>query len=172
MCYNIFTMPKLAVISDVHDNLPNLKKALTYIIDHKIDYLICTGDLQSLEAWQMLDESGIPSWGVRGNADNYGWDLSALKNTKIFEEFGEITLVEKNIVFCHYPEIIKKFIEDKPGKYQLALHGHTHKPWEENYNGTKILNPGNVGNIRYAPSFAIIDLNTLQAQLILLNEIK
>ena len=92
-------MPKLAVISDVHDNLPNLKKALAYIVGHKIDYLICTGDLQSLEAWQMLDNSGIPSWGVHGNADSYGWNLAALKNIKVFEEFGEINLADKKIIF-------------------------------------------------------------------------
>ena len=172
MCYNVFIMPTLAVISDVHDNLANLQKVLDYIKNNKVDYLICLGDLQSLEAWQKLDALCMPAWGVHGNADNYGWQLQDLKNIKVSEEFGEVTLANKNIIFCHYPEIVKKFITDKPGKYQLALHGHSHKPWEENYQGTKILNPGNVANIRYAPSFAIIDLDTLQTKLILINEIK
>jgi putative phosphoesterase len=164
-------MPNLAVISDIHGNLANLEKVLHYITSHKIDYLICTGDVCGIDAWQIIDNLKIPSWAVHGNADNYGLDLSVLKNIKVFEEFGEITLAEKKIIFCHYPEVVKKFIADNPGKYQLALHGHSHQPWEENYQGTKLLNPGNVANVRYAPTFAIIDLDTLKAQLILINDL-
>lgn len=163
-------MPKIAVISDVHDNLANLGKALTYINNQLIDYLICTGDLQSPEAWAELNKLNIPVFAVKGNADD-ALDLSQFSKLKIWQGFGEIELNGKKIVFSHYPEVIKKVLEQKPQYYQLALHGHSHKPWEENYQGTKILNPGNVANVRYNPTFAIIDLDNLQAQLILINEI-
>ena len=62
-------MSKLAVISDIHDNIPNLEKALSIIKEEKIDYLICTGDVQSIEAWQIIDNLNIPSWAVMGNVD-------------------------------------------------------------------------------------------------------
>lgn len=163
-------MPKLAVISDVHDNLANLAKALTYIKNNKIDFLICTGDLQSLEAWQELNQLDMPIFAAKGNADDT-LDLNQLKNLKIWQSFGEIELNGKKILFSHYPEIIKKILDQKPNYYHLALHGHTHQPWEEIYQGSKILNAGNVANIRYNPTFAIIDLDTLRAKLILLNEI-
>ncbi len=164
-------MPTLAVISDVHDNLANLNKALNYIRENKIDYLICTGDLQSPEAWQELNKLAIQVFAVKGNADDT-LDLSKLSNLKIWQGFGEVELNGKKIIFSHYPEIIKKLIEQKPQYYDLALHGHSHQPWEEKFQNTKILNPGNVANIRYNPTFAIINLDDLQAQLILLNEIK
>jgi putative phosphoesterase len=164
-------MPSLAVISDVHDNLANLSKALNYIQNNKIDYLICTGDLQTKEAWAELDKLNLPVFAVKGNADD-GLDLSIFSKLKIWQVFGEIELNGKKIIFSHYPEVLKKILEQKPQYYDLALHGHSHQPWEEKFQNTKILNPGNVANIRYNPTFAIINLDNLKAQLILLNEIK
>lgn len=163
-------MPKLAVISDVHDNLANLAKTLNYIKNNKIDFLICTGDLQSLEAWAELNKLSIPVFAAKGNADDE-LDLNQCTNIQVWQSFGEIELLGKKILFSHYPEVIKKILTQKPNYYQLALHGHSHQPWEEFFQGTKILNPGNVANVRYAPTFAIIDLDNLKAQLILLNEI-
>jgi putative phosphoesterase len=163
-------MPKLAVISDVHDNLANLAKALNYIKSNKIDYLICTGDLQSFEAWAELNKLSIPVFAAKGNADE-ALDLSQFSNIQVWQNFGEIELAGKKILFSHYPEVVKKIIDHKPSYYHLALNGHSHMPWEENYLNTKLLNPGNVANVRYNPTFAIINLDDLKAQLILLNEI-
>lgn len=169
-------MQKLAVISDVHDNLINLKKALDYTQKEKIDYLISTGDLQSLEAWQILDELKIPVWAVMGNADK---DIigekklrAILKNIHFSPNVATVELENQKIIFGHYPDIIKKIILHYPDKYTLALAGHTHLPWEEKIGSTKLLNPGNIANIRCAPTFATIDLQNLKAKLILLNEIK
>jgi len=163
-------MPKLAVISDVHDNLANLKKTLNYIKNNQVDFLICTGDLQSPESWSELNQLSIPVFAVKGNADD-SLDLSIFTNLKVWSSFGEIELNGQKIIFSHYPELIKKILDQKPNFYQLALHGHSHKPWEEKYNGTKIFNPGNIANVYYAPTFAIINLDKLEAQLILINEI-
>lgn len=163
-------MPKIAVISDVHDNLANLAKVLKYIKNNNIDFLICTGDLQSLEAWSELNKLSIPVFAAKGNADD-ALDLSQFTNIQVWQSFGEIELNGKKILFSHYPEVIKKILEQKPNYYHLALNGHSHQPWEEIFQGTKILNPGNVANVRYSPTFAIINLDNLKAELILLNEI-
>ncbi|MCB9803125.1 YfcE family phosphodiesterase [Candidatus Nomurabacteria bacterium] len=169
-------MSKLAVISDIHDNIPNLNKALALIKKEKIDYLICTGDVQSLEAWLLLDELKIPSWAVFGNVDHdiLGFEnlQKQLKNIKLFANVGTAEIENKKIIFTHYPTTLKKIFAKSKIKYDLALHGHTHQPWEQIWEKTKILNSGNVANIRCAPTFAIIEMSTLKARLILLNEIK
>ena len=169
-------MQKLAVIADVHDNLVNLQKALSYIKKEKAEYLISLGDLQSLEAWQILDELELPVWAVMGNADKDiigEKDLRAtLKNIHFSANVATVELAKQKIIFGHYPEIIKKIILNYPDKYTLALAGHTHLPWEEKIGSTKLLNPGNIANIRCAPTMAIIDLENLKAKLILLNELK
>lgn len=168
-------MSKLAVISDIHDNLPNLKKALDLIKKEKIDYLICTGDVQSLEGWQILNNLELPTWAVLGNADHEHFDFTQLQekitNIKLFANVGVADIENKKIIFAHYPNTLKTALEKSKTKYDLALHGHTHQPWEESWQETKILNPGNIANIHYAPTFAIINLGSLEATLILLNEI-
>ncbi len=166
---------KIAVISDSHDNLANLAKAKTIIEQQKIKQVICLGDVQDPETWQMLDRWQVKMAAVMGNADReiISWKkLSAsLQNITLFNSVGELSWQDKKIIFSHYPGIVKKIVERYPGKYALGLYGDTHQPWEENFHHTKLLNPGNIANIFYAPSLAIIDLNNLKAKLILLNEI-
>jgi predicted phosphodiesterase len=89
----------------------------------------------------------------------------------LFANIGVAEIEDKKIIFGHYPTTLKTAMEKAKTKYDLALHGHTHQPWEEYWQETKILNPGNIANIRYAPTFAIVNLNNLEAKLILLNEI-
>ena len=39
----------IAIISDIHDNIPNLKKVLDYCRENKVEKIICCGDLATLE---------------------------------------------------------------------------------------------------------------------------
>lgn len=169
-------MSKLAIISDIHDNIPNLQKVINIINKEQINYLICTGDVQSIEAWQIIDNLKIPVYAVLGNVDQemFGFQKlsSTLKNIKLFDNLGEVELENKKIIFNHYPDIVKNAVIAHPNSYDLALYGHSHQPWEEKYKNTKILNPGNVGNFRFSPTFAIMDLKTLKAKLILLDELQ
>ncbi|PIR06779.1 MAG: hypothetical protein COV55_02300 [Candidatus Komeilibacteria bacterium CG11_big_fil_rev_8_21_14_0_20_36_20] len=166
-------MKKLAVISDIHDNLANLDKALQYILKKtEVNYLIFTGDGQSFEVWQKIDQLPFPTFGAIGNADVTLVDrLKDLKNIKIFDPLGKIEIANRKIIFNHYPDIVKQALNSTEKKYDLALHGHTHQPWEEYYQGTRILNPGNIANLLYSPSFALIDLDDMKSKLIFLNEI-
>ncbi|MBT7552869.1 YfcE family phosphodiesterase [bacterium] len=167
-------MSKLAVISDIHDNIPNLEKALAIIKKEKVDYLICTGDVQSIEAWKLIDQLKISTWAVMGNVDH---DIlgeeelkKQIKNITLFPNVGVAEIEDKNIIFTHYPQVLEKALAKSKKYYALALHGHTHKPWEEKWNNTKILCSGNIASIYFMPTFAIIDTMSLKAQLILLNE--
>ena len=36
---------KLGVVSDIHEDADNLRKALNILLAHKIDYIICLGDI-------------------------------------------------------------------------------------------------------------------------------
>jgi len=173
MCYNVI-MSKLAVISDIHDNIPNLKKTLDIIKKEKINYLICTGDVQSIEAWQLIDNLNIHTWAVMGNVDHDILDEETIrkqiKNITLFPNVGTAEIENKQIFFAHYPQVINKALPKSKKQYDLALYGHTHKPWEEKWRTTKILCSGNIANINFSPTFAIIDTTNLKAKLILLNE--
>lgn len=168
-------MEKIAVISDIHDNVPNLQKALDYITKEKINYIICAGDCQSMEVWEILEKIPQKTYAVLGNNDQHLLNEELIKTyfkkMTIFPLWGSFQIGDKNILISHYISVLKEILDKEMEDYDLGIYGHTHKPWEEYYKNKKLLNPGNIGNIYYPPTFAIIDLENLHSKLILLNEI-
>lgn len=167
---------QVAIISDIHDNIPNLKKVLDYCALNNIAKIICCGDLASLETLDFLNAnfSGEIFY-TFGNMDNdflknYSFENDQYKKTKIFKEFGEIEIDNKNVAFIHFPQEAKILCES--GKYRFVFYGHTHKPFEEIINSCKMLNPGNVANQYYLPTFATWETEEDKFSLIRVNELR
>jgi putative phosphoesterase len=167
---------QIAIISDIHDNIPNLTKVLNYCRDKKIEKIICCGDLASLETLDFLNDNFAGEiFFTFGNMDddylrNYPFENNQYKNTQIFKDFGEIEIEKNKIAFSHFPEIAKELCIT--GKYEFVFHGHTHKPWQEKLNNCILLNPGNVANQIFPPTFAVWDTSNNSFQLIRVNELK
>lgn len=168
-------MKKIAVVSDIHDNLANLQKVLDYIKKEKIEYLICLGDCQTMDTWIMLENAPQKTYAVLGNNDEHILNEDNIKTyfkkMTVFTLWGDFEIEGKQIIISHYINVLKEILDKNEAKYSLALYGHSHKPWEEYYQNTKLLNPGNVANVRFAPTFAIINLDNLKSQLVLINEL-
>jgi uncharacterized protein len=167
---------KIAVISDIHNNEANLKKVLDYCAQNEIKKIICCGDLASLETLDYLNDnfSGEIFY-TFGNMDNdflrdYPFKDNRYKNTQIFKDFGEIEIENKNVAFVHFPREAKELCTS--GKYDFVFYGHTHKPFEEMVNECKMLNPGNVGNQIFPPTFAVWETTNDLFQLIRINDLK
>ena len=167
---------KIAIISDVHDNIPNLKKVLDYCAQNSVEKMICCGDLASLETLNYLNNNFAGEiFFVFGNMDNgylknYPFANNQYKNTKIFKDFGEIEIKKRKIAFVHFQ---REAIElCNTGKYNFVFHGDTHKPWTEIINNCTLLNPGNVANQYYPPTFAACDIDKNKFDLIRINELK
>jgi len=160
---------KIAIISDTHDNLANLKKAIAFIKKEKIKTIIHCGDIFKPETIKEglknykgktyiiftptdADFSGIPRNAFKG-----------MSRVKIYEEFGEFRKDGKRIAFCHFPEIGRDLA--KTQKYDLVFYGHTHKPWEEKIGKTRLVNPGNLAGLFYKPTFAVYDTKTDKLEL-------
>lgn len=184
----------VAIISDVHDNIPNLKKVLDYCAQNKVEKMICCGDLATLETLNFLNDyfAGEISL-VFGNMDNdylknYPFPCHPERNegtqnpsvtppnnvkykkTHIYKEFGEAEISGKKIAFVHFPENARALCGTK--RYDFVFHGHTHMPWEETVGNCKIINPGNVANQRCAPTFAVWNVEQNKFDLIRINELK
>lgn len=166
---------KIAIISDVHDNEVNLKKALDFCAREKIETIICCGDLGNIETLEYFSDnfSGTIHF-TFGNAD-WSWEkecaaLGKYKNIFLYKNFGEAEIGQKKVAFAHYPEMAKKLCQS--GKYEFVFHGHTHKPWEENIGNCKILNPGNVAGTFYPPTFAVWETDSDKFNLVRIHELK
>lgn len=145
----------IAIISDVHDNLPNLKKCLGWCEKNKIAGLICCGDLANIETLSYLAENFKGQiYLVKGNADSYSEkEAKNFKNINYFGETGEFKLEGKNIGICHWPNLIDKLLEN--GNSEIIFYGHTHKPWLEEKDGIKKINPGEMSGMFSLATFAV-----------------
>jgi putative phosphoesterase len=176
----------IAIISDIHDNIPNLKKVLGYCASNKIEKIICCGDLASLETLDFLNDNfNGEIFYTFGNMDNdflknYPFENDQYKKTRIFKGFGETEFDgnpvkpdghgARKIAFVHFPKEAKELCESE--RYNFVFYGHTHKPFEEIINGCKMLNPGNVANQLYPPTFAVWNTESDKFELVKINELR
>jgi len=165
---------KIAIISDTHDNVPNLEKALKWMEKNKIQQIIHCGDLC---APSILKGTLAPGFKgaihlVFGNVEDRE------TTTKMSEEFeqvthykdlGEVEIGGKKIVFIHYPDKAKELAE--AGKYDLVFYGHNHKPWEEKIKQTRLINPGTLGGLFQKATFAVYDTETDNLELKILEQL-
>ena len=167
---------KIAIVSDIHDNIPNLMKVLDYCRENNIEKIICCGDLASIETLDYLNDNFAREiFFVFGNMDNeylknYPFKNNQYKNTKIFKYFGETEIENRKIAFVHFPREAKELCET--GKYDFVFHGHTHKPWTEIINNCTLLNPGNIANQIFPPTFAAWNVDQNKFDLIRINDLK
>jgi len=159
---------KIAIISDTHDNLENLKRVLEKIKKERVNIILHCGDVASKETLKFLFQNFKGRvYLVLGNMDkDYELDKENLEEFSQLEfssDIKEIEIENKKIAFCHRPEIAQNLAKSQ--KYDYVFYGHTHKPWMENIGQTKLINPGNVAGLFYRPSFAVCDLKTGKTEL-------
>lgn len=165
----------IAIVSDSHDNLPNIEKAVEYINKQKIQVMIHCGDVCAPSILRLFADlfKGKEIHVVKGNVDGDidGFESDAKKDPRItyHGETGKLEIDGLKIVFCHEPFVAKKMAEAQ--KYNFVFHGHTHKPWQEEVGKTTIINPGTLAGLFNKATFAIFDTETRKAQLILLEKI-
>jgi hypothetical protein len=160
---------KLAIISDIHDNLVNLEKCLKWCGANQVETLLCCGDVTNDETLEIIanDFTG-KIYLVKGNIDF--WDD---KDVAAFEQInylgrnsGAVKLDGKKIGLCHEPRLLDRLIEaDKP---DIIFFGHTHQPWEETQSGVRCVNPGTLGGVFQKATFAAYDTANDDLQLIIL----
>ena len=171
---------RIAIISDIHDNLVNLEKCLTWCVNNNIEYLICCGDVTNSETLEFLahfNKSVGNQWYiylVKGNMEIFeDKEVEKYKNVKFLGRVGRFNLEGKNIGLCHEPFLIKKVKE--LGKCDIIFYGHTHKPWlsfakatesKENIESdTKLINPGTLGGVFQKATFAVWDSGSGELEL-------
>jgi hypothetical protein len=159
---------KIAIISDTHDNFATLKRAVDWVKSQKIKLIIHCGDVSKEDMLkEALGDFNGRIFLSRGNCDID--DFKSIPKSKMFEEFGEIKLVDKKIAFSHFSKIAQGLAISK--KYDLVFYGHSHKPWIEKIGKTKLVNPGNLAGVYYKATFATYDTKTEELELKILERL-
>lgn len=160
----------IAILSDTHDNIENVRAALRFLSNENISVLIHCGDVCFPETLEIFGkEFSGESFVVCGNNDSFELlDARACmyKNITLFRDAGEFREESGVYYFCHFPEDAKKLARTKTCK--AIFYGHTHKPWEERVNNTLLLNPGTLAGMFYRPTLALFDTRSAERKLLFL----
>jgi len=162
-------MPKIAIISDSHDNLPNIKKFITYCQKNKINFVIHCGDVTTNKTKKFLTDNLKSILFVEGNAET---DVKIKTNRfqkkqMADEHFINFSIGKIKIAACHTK--IKALKLAKTKLYHYVFYGHTHIPWQETVEKTQLINPGTLAGMFTPPTFATLDTNSKNLKLILVN---
>ncbi len=166
---------KIAVISDIHDNVWNLEAALSSF--QVAEALFCLGDLCSPFVIGMLGKGfpGRPIHLVFGNndADTFRITRNAANfpDIVIHAEFAEVVLDGKKIAAVHFDNIAGALTAS--GRYDAVFYGHNHRFDISPAGKTLAVNPGALmgwsplkaeGQRDIPATFAIYDTSTGSAE--------
>lgn len=148
---------KIVVISDIHNQYENISLLKKYIDQEEVTMGICLGDYcEENIIYKLTLIEKIKWFGILGNNDHFFFDNKIYNNFDLYQDMQRDIAIEKNsFLLSHYPVDYKL---DKYKKYDIIMHGHTHKPTIEKSNSMLIFNPGELGGRRYKKaSFVIFD---------------
>ncbi|PKM91567.1 hypothetical protein CVU82_03155 [Candidatus Falkowbacteria bacterium HGW-Falkowbacteria-1] len=157
---------RLAIISDIHDNLANVGLFLKIIENDNIEKIICCGDVCNSETLEYLSKNFIKEIIlIRGNMEIYKEDETAnYKNINYLGRYGNINLDNIEIGICHEPLFMNNLLQENK-KLNFIFYGHTHKPWISMRENATLINPGTLSGVFQKASFAIFDTKTKDIKL-------
>ena len=153
---------KIAVMSDSHDHLENIEKAVALAVEMSAEMLLHCGDICSPFVMDRLTLFEGPVHVVFGNNDGDHMTISRIaerfSNIMVHHHTGVIETVKGLVAFTHYPEHGKGLAAT--GSYAAVFSGHTHMRKSEVVNGTPHINPGEVMGFLEGPGFVVFDLES------------
>lgn len=150
---------KIGIVSDTHDNLELVGKAVEFFENEEVGAVIHCGDMVSPFTAELFD-AGFEFHAVRGNNDGE-WNLK-----QTVEEFGvfynntaELEFDGKKIAVYHGTE--EEIVEGLVSKeYDYVFRGHTHTRKMSQHHGTVEINPGGIKLPNQEEDFSIALLDT------------
>lgn len=179
MSYTVFM--KVGVISDTHDHLTAIEKAVAIFKEHKVEQIVHCGDWVSPYSLalfgKLMEDWNIPVFSVLGNNEG-DYRMIFKKNAELSHpiKFADVAVLElsfggKNVAVYHGHDVPVLNALVLSEKYCAIFTGHTHVIRNENVHDVLILNPGSTsyfseGKIIDTASVAIYDSDLNSADII------
>jgi putative phosphoesterase len=161
----------IGVISDTHDNLPLVEKAVKRLNDEKVDLVLHAGDFVAPFVIPKFKTLNAKLIGVFGNNDG---DHELLKkrfseneNCEIRGRFAEIDAGGFKIALLHgdETELLEALINC--GFFDAIIHGHAHTTGVRKKGKTLIVNPGEVcGYLSGKSTMTLLDTVKREAKIV------
>lgn len=167
---------RLGILSDIHDNLWNLRVALDRM-NEGADVLLCCGDLCSPFVMDELKKFHGPVHVIFGNNDADLFRITKKSNDHV-QVYGELFTAElagRRVAANHFDYIARPMAQS--GMYDLVCFGHNHRISNEKFGETLALNPGPVMGVAFGPAgwkevdptCMICDLTVMSVQTLVLH---
>lgn len=136
----------IGLLSDTHDNIPNIKQSIIRFKEEKVDLVLHAGDYVSPFTAIPYAELDVPLIGVYGNNSA---ETEILKETysKVDGDLrGYFTEIEVDglmiaLLHGHRKQDVDKA---KSGNYDVIVQGHSHLSSISEENNVLMINPGEV----------------------------
>jgi len=160
----------VGIISDTHDHLPLLDKAVKKLNEEKVELVLHAGDYVAPFVASHFKPLKAKLIGVFGNNDG---DKELLKKrftevgAEIHGNFAEVKVDGLRIALLHGDdvELLRSLIDVE--SYDVIVHGHAHEAKTYRKGKTLVINPGEVcGYLSKKPSIAILNTKPLEAKTI------
>ncbi len=151
-------MTKVGIISDTHDNVEAIQRAMRVFKREGVDFIIHCGDVVAPKTVEFF--RGISVKFVLGNCDG---DVENLEKKikdiggEFLGDMGKIGVDGKTIMVFHgHDPVIMRILKDKKPDYLLT--GHTHIASDVMEGGVRILNPGGHYGLGQVSKVIILDV--------------
>lgn len=159
----------LGIISDTHDNLSAIDKAVEIFNSRGVSLVIHAGDYIAPFAMARFSNLKSDFKGVFGNNDGerVGVQKKASDLGSKIEDLLELTYEGKKIAVYHgtHNAVVKALVKSK--SYDVVLVGHEHKADVRKENGVLVVNPGEAcGYLTGKKTLCILDIEKLKAEIV------
>lgn len=161
----------IGILSDTHDNLPMIRKALEVFGQRNVDAILHAGDYVAPFAAKLLKPplvaEGVPVHCIYGNNDGERKGLAGVL-PQIQDGPMRIELGGRTLVMHHALAWLGD--DDKAGA-DVVIGGHTHEIVQQRNNGQLTLNPGECcGYLSGTGTVALLDTDSLAVEIVKLHD--
>ncbi len=158
---------KIGVISDTHDHLIQIGRAVDLLNARPLEMVVHAGDLISPFTANEFEKLRHPMVAIYGNNDGERFGLRQKFTSidiPIHEAPYDLELNKRKILLIHENDLIQPLADS--GRYDVILYGHTHTPFVRQ-GKCLVVNPGETcGWVTGKSTLAIVDLDALTAEII------
>ncbi len=157
---------RIGIISDTHDNLTAIQKAMNVFNKEDVELVLHAGDFCSPFTLMMFKELNCRFIGVFGNNDGDRLMLKKMSDGKIFNSPHEINIGDKKAIISHELPLDALIASQY---YDLIVYGHNHQVDTRVVDKTIIINPGECcGWLSGSSTVAICELDEKKTKIVTL----
>jgi hypothetical protein len=158
------TVETIGLLSDTHDHLPSIRRAVELFNEQDVDLVLHAGDIVSPFTARAFSGLRAPFVGIYGNNDGDRIHLQAF-----FKDIGEFhgdpymdVIGGASVALTHVPELVPSLA----ATHDVVVYGHTHEP-AVRHDGALVVNPGECcGYLTGWHTAALLSLPGMQADIV------